>query len=385
MTFSTLRDLDLYIFSFLITLIVGFKSFTVPKEMSAQIKIFFSLTVQIGLILLLDFFTLAFDGAQGLAFRQLLYVSICLGFIMQVHICVLWFRYIRVITMPDYKQSRGLRYFENFCVVAFVLFTLISCFTGWLFYIDSYNRYQRGPLFFVVVVLSFIFLFAGYVYVFIIHKNLEKRLLSTLILYSLPLLFGGIIQTLFIQSNVLWPSMTLSLLIMYIGIQNDLLFLDDLTGLPNRKRFSWILSRRISSARKERAFGLMLIDLDKMRLINERFGYTEGDLALKLFARWLLFVFKERGLVFRFSGDSFAVIVSLNSYDELIQIRNEVYAKLDVWNKSLGKKWTIAINIGAAPYIPEDNLDFDSFISSVDKLLRVSRLVPDERRKNFSR
>ena len=86
--------------------------------------------------------------------------------------------------------------------------------------------------------------------------------------------------------------------------------LDPLTGLANRKSFNEALESALSENRdKEKFTCLILIDIDRFKAINDRFGHLVGDRVLRFIAKSLTDSVKGRDTVARFGGEEFAVIL----------------------------------------------------------------------------
>jgi diguanylate cyclase (GGDEF)-like protein len=86
---------------------------------------------------------------------------------------------------------------------------------------------------------------------------------------------------------------------------------DALTGLPNRVLLEDRLSQAIArSDRDQRPFAVMLLDLDRFKLINDSFGHRAGDELLKEVARRLTGIMRSADTVARLGGDEFVLILS---------------------------------------------------------------------------
>ena len=86
--------------------------------------------------------------------------------------------------------------------------------------------------------------------------------------------------------------------------------LDDLTGLPNRRRFVELLDRHLTSQRREDADGaLLLVDLDRFKELNDTFGHTAGDRLLVQVARAIRDRLRDDDVLARLGGDEFAVLL----------------------------------------------------------------------------
>lgn len=88
----------------------------------------------------------------------------------------------------------------------------------------------------------------------------------------------------------------------------DLVYLDPLTALPNRRAFGEQLQRLTDAARPER-FALLLVDLDGFKTVNDQFGHQAGDEVLSIAADRLRHAVRAHDSVYRLGGDEFAVLL----------------------------------------------------------------------------
>jgi diguanylate cyclase (GGDEF)-like protein len=96
-------------------------------------------------------------------------------------------------------------------------------------------------------------------------------------------------------------------------------FRDSLTGLANRVLLRENLSRALArAARTGRPCGVLLLDLDGFKQINDRFGHDAGDAMLEQTAKRLLRVMREADRVWRTGGDEFAVLLPQTSDREAV-------------------------------------------------------------------
>jgi diguanylate cyclase (GGDEF)-like protein len=85
---------------------------------------------------------------------------------------------------------------------------------------------------------------------------------------------------------------------------------DDLTGLPNRRRFRSELEREIAAARRySLPLSLLLLDLDDFKAINDGYGHESGDHALREIARAIHQRLRVPDLAARIGGDEFGVLL----------------------------------------------------------------------------
>lgn len=86
---------------------------------------------------------------------------------------------------------------------------------------------------------------------------------------------------------------------------------DGLTGLPNRSLFNEFLRRRLEEARRTgEGIGVLLLDLNGFKEVNDTLGHAVGDHLLQAIAARLAAYVPERALVARLGGDEFAIVLS---------------------------------------------------------------------------
>ncbi|WP_267424466.1 EAL domain-containing protein [Methylobacterium sp. GC_Met_2] len=88
-----------------------------------------------------------------------------------------------------------------------------------------------------------------------------------------------------------------------------LAYSDGLTGLPNRARFHDLLTRHAASyGVDDRTFAILVLDLDRFKLVNDTLGHGLGDTLLCKVAQRLIKALGERDMVARLGGDEFAIL-----------------------------------------------------------------------------
>jgi diguanylate cyclase (GGDEF)-like protein len=101
---------------------------------------------------------------------------------------------------------------------------------------------------------------------------------------------------------------------------------DDLTGLPNRRA---VVNRVESLARQGGPVGLLLLDLNRFKDINDTLGHMAGDRVLQLLSRRLRSWLPAQSLVARLGGDEFAVVVDDADADALVDLGKRLQALVE--------------------------------------------------------
>lgn len=150
---------------------------------------------------------------------------------------------------------------------------------------------------------------------------------------------------------------------------------DALTGLPARPMFFDRLAQALSAARRnERLVGLLFLDLDGFKAVNDTWGHDSGDLLLKAVAqRWLACV-RESDTVARLGGDEFAVIIGdLESETSLAPVCEKlIMALAEHFELPEGGRARVGVSIGVAVY-PENGLEIDSLLGAADAAMYRSK------------
>ena len=101
--------------------------------------------------------------------------------------------------------------------------------------------------------------------------------------------------------------------------------IDELTGLLNRRAFEEALSEIVpQEKRRDRRATLLLLDLDRFKLINDRYGHLAGDACLRAVGDALRGSVRELDRCFRWGGDEFAVLLHDSSDEETAAVAARV-------------------------------------------------------------
>jgi diguanylate cyclase (GGDEF)-like protein/PAS domain S-box-containing protein len=147
-----------------------------------------------------------------------------------------------------------------------------------------------------------------------------------------------------------------------------------LTGLPNRKMLNLRLSNELTIAsEKEQNLALLLIDLDRLRLINDTLGNNVGDLLLKEVTKRLETSVSNQDIIFRQGGDEFIVILADSDRHEAIKVARRI---LGIFTNPFlieGNKIFTSLNMGIS-YFPDDG-------ETVEKLIKHANFAMYQAKK----
>ena len=168
---------------------------------------------------------------------------------------------------------------------------------------------------------------------------------------------------------------------------------DALTGLANRELFRDRLAQCLLAAeRNERIVGILYIDLDGFKEVNDMHGHDMGDQLLVLVAKRMLSCVRESDTVARQGGDEFSVVLSqLAAADDARHVALQIAARLAQPFHVAGVEMLVAASIGISLY-PRDGVDAKVLLKHADAAMYrrkdrsrncviprigISRVLPD--------
>ncbi|MCR5671921.1 MAG: GGDEF domain-containing protein [Butyrivibrio sp.] len=274
----------------------------------------------------------------------------------------------------DNKDQRGKKTFraafDIFVFVNFFLVTISALFDlRWFYYFDG-NEYIRGPLFMIRGALLLIFCCLTSLYTIIYRKSIFEDYRRPI--FALPTLafVGALLQIFFSNLNMTYASISIGLLILFFLLQAKNLDIDYLTGVLNRRGLDMRLEDAVkNSISTGRRFSAIMLDLDRFKSINDNYGHSEGDVALKLVAETLHEVFPENSAIGRFGGDEFCVVTNISEESKLNEVIEIVKDELEIWNYKSNKPYEVEISTGGMVYDPATRMTAKEFQMAIDELM----------------
>ncbi|VVC83040.1 EAL domain-containing protein [Sideroxydans sp. CL21] len=152
--------------------------------------------------------------------------------------------------------------------------------------------------------------------------------------------------------------------------QADLYFLahfDHLTGLPNRMLFGDRLMQACRDAlRNNTLVGLMFVDVDRFKQVNDSLGHGFGDMLLCSISERLKSCARESDTVARLGGDEFAILMdNLKETDDPVVMAQRIVDSMQEPLQISGHSLLITVSIGIAIY-PTDDTDVTALLTKAD-------------------
>ncbi len=160
-----------------------------------------------------------------------------------------------------------------------------------------------------------------------------------------------------------------------------LAYFDSLTGLPNRILFNKRLHQGLTDARRRnRLVALMLLDIDRFKIVNDTMGHEAGDSLLREIAARLQHSTRDGDTVSRLGGDEFALVFAdVGEIQHVAQLAQKVLSQFSAPVTIDGREVFTGASIGIALY-PADTGDADSLLKFADSAMYHAK---ESGRNNF--
>lgn len=336
-------------------------------------KLFLALLGSNALILVLDTGMWVLDGTAFPYAREMNLLVTALYYSANPLISMIWSLYADYAIYQDTVrlQKHMVPMLLPVAVIAVLSFT--SIFTHQMFTISAENIYQRGPWFLVMAATCYTYLMATLIQIIRKQSRIQKQHFLPILIFAFPPFLGGILQILFYGVSLIWVCMTLSILVIFINLQNDQLYTDHLTGLYNRRQLDHYLSQRIQAYSEKSLLAGIMIDLNAFKAINDLHGHAVGDQALEDTARIMKQTFRKSDFIARYGGDEFVVIMEVRIPEDLPAAAIRFHHAVTAFNNSNARPYSIQFSLGCGFYDPLSTKTPHQFLNYLDKLMYVEK------------
>lgn len=146
--------------------------------------------------------------------------------------------------------------------------------------------------------------------------------------------------------------------------------LDDLTRIANRRGFMTIAQKSLDlCSRQKIPTALVFFDLNKFKLINDKFGHAEGDRALIVFADQMRITFRDSDFFARLGGDEFAVLLTDNSIEHAEGSIARLRKGIEKHNKEAGRGYDISFSAGIVSVDHEQDQSIEALLNKADSIM----------------
>ena len=246
------------------------------------------------------------------------------------------------------------------------LLLLVNLFVPIVFDVSDDNVYSRRFFFWVYLTMEVVLLFDGIIIFLKAKHHGRARKYIPLWFFIVPIGIGSLVQGLSYGVSLIWPCVGISVGGLVIGLKNECIVTDRLTGVYNRYYFDNVKE----SLRKDHSgdFSGMMLDIDGFRQINDEYGHSEGDKLLITFAGFLADIVRSSGAVMRITADRFFILMDSFSEETLSNCRFAVLNAIEAYNRTSGKPYKLSVSIGTNNFNLKE-FEVNELLDSFDKVM----------------
>lgn len=337
-------------------------------EYDRDMRLLQQMMVTIGIANISDCCVYYLAGSSNIVIKVLVFLSGSGLFLGNVMIGYLWAKFIMVhMNIPFSDIRRNI--YRTIGLISIVLL-VINIFYPLVFSVSD-GRYQRGFAYIIFLIFAaFYILDSLYLYIKRVKKNGSLKLFPVHI-FLIPVILGVVIQAFFVEIAITWTSIAISVAGIMTALKNEIIFTDCLTGLYNREYLEFLHKRACN--KKDCWVSGIMIDLNGFKQINDNYGHAEGDLALCIVADLLLKSFSEYGVVTRYAGDEFVIMLNTTD-DQLIQkIIKSAKKNFVTENEKNDKLYQLSASMGYA-ITNLSNETIDDFMNRIDEQMYQDKM-----------
>ena len=308
--------------------------------------------------------TLSFiiDACPGFIFHILQYISNTISSASSGIIGYCWCLFVEYHIHRNFERiKKKSRILAIPLIIATILIIINLLGTGIIFDISKENVYTRGPMNFILYIFVFVYYIES---IYTVHKAKYDSILVEffpIYYFIIPCMIGTMIQGFFFGVSTIWLCVAIAFIIVYIEIQISISFIDDLSGLYNRKYMNHYLNK-LQNDKTKHVYGFMM-NINDFKAINDTYGHLKGDYALIQFGIILQHSIDKDSVAIRMGGDEFVIFAKLKSDEEALALKKQIKYNVRQFNIKSKEPFHLSFSIGIAKF---NGKNTDAFLSAMD-------------------
>jgi diguanylate cyclase (GGDEF)-like protein len=309
----------------------------------------------------------AADGIVKLMCKEIYFFSTAM-------MCFFWFIYFEHLRGTAFVREKKNVRLASCILWAMGILLFINLFTGFLFSVDADGVYHRGSFFILTYILSYSYVLIAYIRTIcgMLDKSYtgDRNTLRLLVIFPAAPGAAGIFQFVYPRLPVACGVLAITTLLLYLNWIDQLISLDPLTGLNNRKQLRHFYDHWVKNHSEGDTINVLMIDANKFKSINDTYGHVEGDRALKNIAESLKLGCKglpKRANIARYGGDEFAVLFEASNQDDISYLMDNIRQQLADINERTKVPFELTVSIGSAS--SDGTLSLKELIDKADEAM----------------
>lgn len=372
---DTFLRIDINLFATVFLMIVLFLAYQKLDHQNAFNRLFFLGCILIIAMNTFEAITCIINNQPALQYRVL--STLLHFFLFGVAPIITLYWYLLADSLTTYGEVRQLKAAWPLWIPIWfsLLLTLLSPLLHTVFWIDAEGVYHRGFLFPLVLLIIYGYLLMGLFLLIKRRRNIRKTDFMFLTMFCLLPIIGALVQGFHYGALMMWASSACALAILYMYLQERMVQLDSLTGAWTRASFESHLTQRLRT-NDRKPFGIIFLDIDNLKQINDLHGHNEGDAAIRAATQTIQSVLRKGDAIARLGGDEFAIVANLRDMPSLVKLVARIGKAITAYNQTAGKPYALSLSMGADIFVDDAQTSVENILERVDWLMYA-----DKRRK----
>lgn len=321
------------------------------------------------------------DGNNFAGLREVSLVLNSLLYINNILFSFAWTVYADFKLFGDNQRIKKYYGFVGIPALLVTIGSIVNLFTPVFYRISEGNVYSRTELFIIPYIFTYLYLAYGVGIIYKYRKKVRKYLFLPAIIFMIPILLGSLLQFFFYGFSLVWIGVAIAIVSLYINVQNEVSYVDPLSGLFTRQYMNHYLDQEI---KKQPNSGKMLagimMDIDNFKSINDNFGHLVGDDAILAAGQIMHKAASEGDFAVRFAGDEFVIICLADSYAYIDRIISSITDITEEYNETEKKPYKLSFSMGYSVYGGSDD-SADAFLGRMDAAMYEHKRSKIEKRQ----
>ncbi len=285
-------------------------------------------------------------------------------YVGNITFAVLWATYAELRMDRREKLSKVFQILRYVPAGLMLVGSLLNLFVPLFFQITAENYYVRLPLFPVTYVIVYFYLIWGTGVAYGFAQRSERYVFLPAATFLAPVCIASVLQYMYYGLSLLWVGAAVGMTAAYVSLLDESNAVDLLSGAFSRQYLHqklWALSKNTLPGLSggERLTAGIMLDIDDFKKINDRYGHLVGDDAIRQTGKLLRRVMGMKGMVFRYAGDEFVILMRHQRESDIADIIEQIQKETDAFHETVDVPYRIQFSLGHTVYVPgEDVADF---------------------------
>ena len=281
--------------------------------------------------------------------------TVCTGFTVLVgYLWSLFVEFKMYCSMKRLKNKAvilGVPLFADACLMVANLFG-----NGIFFDVSDANVYTRGELTPILYVTVLIYFTESICAAYLAKHKGNSAEFFPVYYFVIPCLIGIVAQVMFYGISTGWASIAVGFVFVSLQLQTFNSFVDDMSGLFNRKYFN-VYMEKLRKSKRTDIYGIML-DVNNFKKINDDYGHYVGDGAIRSIGKILSESVPKNAVPMRMAGDEFMVLIVGGTESSAAELKKNVLENIDRFNRTTDRPYKLSLAIGTARFKGESLKEF---------------------------